>query len=109
MQSNQNWLNIKQSIKFLVFKLIKQIFKSYIVTKFLNIDLEYAGWLPESKTIAGSIVSRKPAILKKSLEPVLSKNFSDIASYMANVKVTKTGGIKFFNKWWYLHDAWLLS
>ena len=69
-----------------------------IVTKFLNIDLEYAGWLPESKTIAGSIVSRKPAILKKSLEPVLSKNFSDIASYMANVKVTKTGGIKFFNK-----------
>ena len=78
----------------------KKSFASFkkIVTKFLNIDLEYAGWLPESKTIAGSIVSRKPAILKKSLEPVLGKNFSDIANYMANVKVTKTGGIKFFNK-----------
>ena len=81
-------------------KAAKKSFDSFkkIATKFLDVEIEYAGWMPESKTIASSIVSRKPAILKGSLEPTLGKSISDIAKYISNVQATKTGGIKFFNK-----------
>ena len=81
-------------------KAAKKSFDSFkkIATKFLDVEIEYAGWMPESKTIAGSIVSRKPAILKASIEPILGKSISDIANYISNVQATKTGGIKFFNK-----------
>ena len=81
-------------------KAAKKSFDSFkkIVTKFLDVDIEYAGWMPESKIIAGSIVSRKPAILKASIEPILGKSISEIAKYISNVQAPRTGGIKFFNK-----------
>ena len=81
-------------------KAAKKSFDSFkkIATKFLDVDIEYAGWMPESKIIAGSIVSRKPAILKASIDPILGKSISEIAKYISNVQAPKTGGIKFFNK-----------
>ena len=37
------------------------------VTKFLQIEINFSGWLPESKTISNSIIARKPAVIKLSL------------------------------------------
>ena len=78
----------------------KKSFDSFkkIVTKFLSIDVEYAGWLPRSNLMASSIVSRKPAILNKSLDKTLNGNFSSIANYFLNFEEEKSSGIKFFNK-----------
>ena len=78
----------------------KKSFDSFkkIVTKFLSIDIEYAGWLPKSNLMASSIVSRKPVILNKSLDKTLKKNFTDIANYFLNLEEEKSSGIKFFNK-----------
>ena len=69
-----------------------------IVTKFLNVDIQFAGWLPESKAVAGSIIARKPAVLQKSLEPILKKNFTEIASNLVEIESVKSSGVKFFNK-----------
>ncbi len=68
-----------------------------IVTKFLSVDLKFLGWLPESKAIAGSIVARKPAVLQKSLEPILQKNFAEIANNLVKLQAVKSSGVKFFN------------
>ena len=77
----------------------KKSFDSFkkIVTKFLNININFLGWLPESKTIAGSIVARKPAVLQKSLEPVLQKNFTEITTKLVGIETVKSNGVKFFN------------
>ena len=68
-----------------------------IVTKFLNVNMQFLGWLPESKSIAGSIVARKPAVLQKSLEPVLKKNFAEIANNLVEIETVKSSGVRFFN------------
>ena len=68
-----------------------------IVTKFLNVNMQFFGWLPESKSIAGSIVARKPAVLQKSLEPILQKNFAEIVNNLVEIEVVKSSGVKFFN------------
>ena len=68
-----------------------------IVTKFLNVNMQFLGWLPESKSIAGSIVARKPAVLQKSLEPILQKNFAEIVNNLVEIEVVKSSGVKFFN------------
>ena len=80
-------------------KAAKKSFDSFkkIVTKFLNININFLGWLPESKTIAGSIVARKPAVLQKSLEPVLQKNFTEITTKLVGIETVKSNGVKFFN------------
>lgn len=77
----------------------KKSFDSFkkIVTKFLNININFLGWLPESKTMAGSIVARKPAVLQKSLEPVLKKNFTEITTKLVGIETVKSNGVKFFN------------
>ena len=59
--------------------------------------MRFLGWLPESKSIAGSIVARKPAVLQESLEPVLQKNFAVIANNLIELKTVKSSGVKFFN------------
>ena len=69
-----------------------------IVTKFLSIDIEYAGWLPKSNLMASSIVSRKPVILNKSLDKTLKANFDVIANHFIDFDEEKSSGIKFFNK-----------
>ena len=80
-------------------KAAKKSYESFkkIVTKFLNVDMKFVGWLPESKAIAGSIVARKPAVLQKSLEPILQKNFTEITNNLAKIETVKSSGVKFFN------------
>ena len=78
----------------------KKSFESFkkIVTKFLSIEVEYAGWLPKSNLMASSIVARKPVILNKSLDHTLKESFNFIAKYFLDFEVKKSSGIKFFNK-----------
>ena len=80
-------------------KAAKKSYDSFkkIVTKFLSVDMKFLGWLPESKAIAGSIVARKPAVLQKSLEPILQKNFAEIANNLGKLEAVKSTGVKFFN------------
>ena len=80
-------------------KAAKKSYDSFkkIVTKFLNVDMKFVGWLPESKAIAGSVVARKPAVLQKSLEPVLQKNFAEIANNLEKIETVNSSGVKFFN------------
>ena len=59
--------------------------------------MKFLRWLPESKAIAGSIVARKPAVLQKSLEPILQKNFAEIANNLVKLEAVKSSGVKFFN------------
>jgi MinD-like ATPase involved in chromosome partitioning or flagellar assembly len=59
--------------------------------------MKFIGWLPESKSIAGSIVARKPVVLQKTLEPILQKNFAEITSNLAEIEAVKSSGVKFFN------------
>jgi len=78
----------------------KKSFESFkkIVTKFLSIEVEYAGWLPKSSLIPSSIVARKPVILNKSLDQTLKKSFSAIAKCFLEFEENRSSGIKFFNK-----------
>ncbi len=78
----------------------KKSFESFkkIVTKFLSIEVEYAGWLPKSNLMASSIVARKPVILNKSLDKTLTENFAAIAKYFRDFEENNSSGIKFFNK-----------
>lgn len=80
-------------------KAAKKSYDSFkkIVTKFLSVDMKFIGWLPESKSIAGSIVARKPVVLQKTLEPILQKNFAEITSNLAEIEAVKSSGVKFFN------------
>ena len=78
-------------------ELAKYLIDKKIVTKFLDVDINFLGWLPESKSIAGSIVARKPAVLQKSLEPILQKNFTEIVNNLVEIEVVKSSGVKFFN------------
>lgn len=78
----------------------KKSFESFkkIVTKFLEIEVDFAGWLPRNKLIASSIVARKPVVLRSSLDNAVKDNFNSIADFFSNGVENKTGGIKFFSK-----------
>ena len=80
-------------------KAARQSYESFkkIVTKFLTVNIQFVGWLPESNTLAGSIVARKPAVLQKSLEPILLKNFTEIVNNLINLKPFNSSGVKFFS------------
>ena len=80
-------------------KAARQSYESFkkIVTKFLTVNVQFVGWLPESNTLAGSIVARKPAVLHKSLEPILLKNFTEIVNNLINLEPFNSSGVKFFN------------
>ena len=80
-------------------KAARQSYESFkkIVTKFLTVNVQFVGWLPESNTLAGSIVARKPAVLQKSLEPILLKNFTEIVNNLINLEPFNSSGVKFFN------------
>ena len=80
-------------------KAARQSYESFkkIVTKFLTVNVQFVGWLPESNTLAGSIVARKPAVLQKSLEPILLKNFTEIVNNLVNLEPFNSSGVKFFS------------
>jgi len=80
-------------------KAARQSYESFkkIVTKFLTVNVQFVGWLPESNTLSGSIVARKPAVLQKSLEPILLKNFTEIVNNLINLEPFNSSGVKFFS------------
>ena len=67
----------------------------YLEKKFESVSIIVN--LAKNESIAGSIVARKPAVLQKSLEPILQKNFSEIANNLAKIETVKSSGVKFFN------------
>ena len=69
-----------------------------IVTKFLDVELEYAGWLPNSSEMKNSILSRKPVVLQnKPNDKILNKNFNDVAKHIENLQPCSLTGIQFFS------------
>ena len=69
-----------------------------IVTKFLDVELEYAGWLPNSSEMKNSIISRKPVVLQnKPNDKILNKNFNDVAKHLENLQPCSLTGIQFFS------------
>ena len=69
-----------------------------IVTKFLEIEIEFAGWLPSDKDMASSIISRKPVVLQRRLDKGINKNFAEISKYLIDLKPIKNNGVMFFNE-----------
>ena len=68
-----------------------------ICVKFLNIELELLGWLPDSKVISNSIISRKPYILNKNLDSNLRKQVNLIVNNISGLKPVKSNNVRFFN------------
>lgn len=68
-----------------------------ICVKFLNIELELLGWLPDSKVISNSIISRKPYILNKNLDGNLRKQVNLIVNNISRLKPVKSNNVRFFN------------
>jgi flagellar biosynthesis protein FlhG len=69
-----------------------------IVTKFLDVELEYAGWLPNSSEMKNSILTRKPVVLQnKPNDKILNKNFNDVAKHIENLQSCSLTGIQFFS------------
>ena len=78
----------------------KRSYKSFkdIVTKFLDVELEYAGWLPNSSEMKNSILTRKPVVLQnKPNDKILNKNFNDVAKHIENLQPCSLTGIQFFS------------
>ena len=69
-----------------------------IVTKFLDVELEYAGWLPNSAEMKNSILTRKPVVLQnKPNDKILNQNFNDVAKHIENLQPCSLTGIQFFS------------
>ena len=68
-----------------------------IVVKFLSVDLSLAGWLPNSTEIANSILTRKPFILKRSLDPLIQKNTSSFTQSIIEADNFRSNGVRFFD------------
>jgi flagellar biosynthesis protein FlhG len=69
-----------------------------IVTKFLDIEIDFAGWLPSTKDMASSVVARKPVVLQKNLDKGINENFTEITRYLIGLKPNKSNGVMFFNE-----------
>jgi flagellar biosynthesis protein FlhG len=69
-----------------------------IATKFLDVELEFAGWLPNSAEMKNSILTRKPVVLQnKPRDKTLNDNFDSIAAHIKNLRPCSLSGIRFFN------------
>jgi flagellar biosynthesis protein FlhG len=69
-----------------------------IVTKFLDIELEYAGWLPNSTEMKNSILTRKPVVLQnKPNDQSLNKNLKNIAEHIKDLQPCSLSGVRFFS------------
>ena len=69
-----------------------------IVLSFLPVRLDLIGWLPNSREISNSILSRKPFILKKTLDPVIQKSFNEIAENIYQSDALRSSGVHFFDQ-----------
>ena len=75
-------------------------FKSFqkIVSQFLDVELINLGWLPNSKLVANSILTRKPFILNSKADPQLIARLSEIVTNMERVQSFQTNSVRFFDK-----------
>ena len=69
-----------------------------IVLSFLSVEIDFIGWLPNSIEIGNSIVARKPFIMKKTLDPLIQKSFSEISENVSKSDVLRSNGIHFFEQ-----------
>ena len=69
-----------------------------IVSQFLDVELINLGWLPNSKLVANSILTRKPFILNNKADAQLNARLSEIVSNIELAQSFKTNGIRFFDK-----------
>ena len=78
----------------------KNSFMSFqkIVSQFLDLELINLGWLPNSKLITNSILSRKPFILNNKADAQLNSLLSDITSNIVRTQSFKTNSIRFFDR-----------
>ena len=71
-------------------------FKS-IVTKFLDIQLEYVGWLPNSNVLKNSILARKPVALATTpQDKVLIHGLKQISDAIIQLEPQTSNGVEFF-------------
>jgi len=75
-------------------------FKSFqkIVSKFLDVELINLGWLPNSKLVANSILTRKPFILNSKADAQLNARLSEIVTNVERVQSFQTNSVRFFDK-----------
>mgnify|MGYP003305834984 CR=1 FL=1 len=75
-------------------------FKSFqkIVSQFLDVELINLGWLPNSKLVANSILTRKPFILNSKADAQLNARLSEIVTNIERVKSFQTNSVRFFDK-----------
>ena len=75
-------------------------FKSFqkIVSQFLDVELINLGWLPNSKLVANSILTRKPFIQNSKVDAQLNERLSDIVTNIERVQSFQTNSIRFFDK-----------
>lgn len=71
---------------------------SKIVSQFLQVDLEFAGWLPNSSIIKNSIISRKPFSLNLKSNSDLLSNLSSISNHIDDTPAFRSGNIRFFDR-----------
>ena len=74
-------------------------FKSFekIALTFLPIKLNLIGWMPGSKDIVQSIITRKPFILDKKSKIVVGQCMDDITNRIIKLSAHKRTGIHFFS------------
>lgn len=68
------------------------------VTKFMSVELKMIGWLPRSKDLQKSIISREPLLLARKMagNPIIN-NFEGIISHLKEPSLPSSNGLKFFS------------
>ncbi|NBT87203.1 MAG: MinD/ParA family protein [Flavobacteriaceae bacterium] len=78
----------------------RTIFNNFVkaTAKFINIELEFIGWLPKSNALQNSIVARKPITLSQNTpDRQLMKCLDLISSELQKQNFSNADGIKFFS------------
>lgn len=68
-----------------------------IVSQFLSVELEFLGWLPESRIISNSIISRKPFALNEKSSTSVVSNVIEIVSAIDESPVGQNSTVRFFD------------
>ena len=71
-----------------------------IVLNFLSVQIDLVGWLPNSNEIGNSILSRKPFVMKKNLDPLIQNSFSEITEHICQSDTPRPSGVHFFDQIW---------
>ena len=69
-----------------------------IVLQFLEVTLNFAGWLPQSQVISSSIVARKPFVLNKKVNIDLNMRIEEIINRVSEADQITSNSVRFFNK-----------